>query len=518
VNDAILSFLRSGAELPSPPAIAVRILEETKKEECSLDSLAQIIEADPALALKILRLSNSSYYGLFTKVKTLPRALSVLGLNAVKNIVLSFVLIDNFRKSDENAFNYDLFWRRSVTAAVGADLVCQVTGETNEDIFLTALLQNIGVLVLYICRQEDYLAVLEETRFYPSSWETVETERFGFNHQDVGTRVLKEWGLHEKIYLPIGHHHSPQKAPQEFAKLSQVLNIADKLSLLYNEDHSAVIIDALKQDFDELFKIRPEEVDALIDTTAEQTVELLSIFEIPPGGMKPFSQILQDANTELGRLNLTYEQLVLQYKSAKESAEELARELQKANQKLRQLATTDGLTGLYNHRTFQDLLEKRVREANRHKRHLTLALLDLDNFKHVNDSYGHSVGDAVLKAFCAKISSLLRHEDIFARYGGEEFAVILPETDIKGAMQLANRLRKAVAEMVVSIKGTSLQVTVSIGLSSNHDQRGAYDKKDLIEASDRALYTAKGEGRNTVRIALPASMSSRKPQKMCVAL
>ncbi|MDJ0783476.1 MAG: GGDEF domain-containing protein [Desulfosarcinaceae bacterium] len=517
MQDIVLTFLRSGAELPSPPAIAVRILEETKKDDCSLDGLARIIEADPALALKILRLSNSSYYGLVAKVKSLPRALSVLGLNAVKNIVLSFVLIDNFRNSDENAFNYDLFWRRSVTAAVSADLVSEVIGKPNEDIFLTALLQNIGVLLLYICRQEDYLGVLEDTRFNPSSWEAVEAERFGFNHQDVGTQVLKDWGLPENIYRPIGFHHSPQEAPSDFREISRILRIADNLSLLYTEEHSAVIIETLKRDFDEHFDIPPEQVDDLIDTTARRTVELLSIFDIPPGGMKPFSQILQDANTELGRLNLTYEQLVLQYKSAKESAENLARELQKANQKLRQLATTDGLTGLYNHRTFQDLLEKRVGEANRHKRHLTLALLDLDNFKQVNDGYGHSVGDAVLKAVSAKIAGMLRREDIFARYGGEEFAVILPETEIKGAMQLADRLRKAVAQMVLNIKGASLSVTVSIGLSSNLPHLGKCDKADLIDASDKALYMAKSAGRNAVRIALLNPTISDESHPACSA-
>jgi diguanylate cyclase (GGDEF)-like protein len=518
VHDAVLSFLRDGADLPSPPAIAVRILEETKKDECSLERLARIIEADPALVLKILRLANSSYYGLVTKVKTLPHALSILGLNAVKNIVLSFVLMENFRQTDGNVFNYDLFWRRSVTAAVGADLVCEVIDQSGEDIFLTGLLQNIGVLLLYICRQEDYLAVLEDTRFSPSSWEAVEAERFGFSHQDVGACILQDWGLHENIYQPIGHHHSPKKAPEKYRRLSQILLMADNLSLLYNEGHSAAIMSSLKRDFDTLFNIPPERVDTLVDTTAERALEVLSIFEIPPGGMKPFSQILQDANTELGRLNLTYEQLVLQYKSAKESAEALARELQKANQKLRQLATTDGLTGLYNHRTFQDLLERRVGEANRHKRHLTLALLDLDSFKKVNDNYGHSVGDAVLKAVCAKISSLLRHEDIFARYGGEEFAVILPETDIKGAMKLSNRLRKAVAEMVVSIKGTSLSVTISIGLSSNHPHMGDCNKNDLIEASDKALYMAKRDGRNAVRIALLDSTPPKRRQKLCAGI
>jgi diguanylate cyclase (GGDEF)-like protein len=464
--------------------------------------LAHIIEADPALAVKIMRVSNSSYFGLVAKVNTLPRALAVLGLNAVKNIVLSFVLIENYKASDENGFDYDLFWRRSVTAAVSAELVCEAIGETIEDIFLTSLLQNIGVLILYICRPEDYLAVLEDTRFAPTTWKKAEEERFGFNHQAVGAQVLEAWGFPGIIHAPIGFHHSPQAAPPAYQKVAEILNLADSLSLLYNEEHSTEVVGILKQTLHKRYHLTPDDVDALIDAVAQRTIELLSIFEISPGRMKPFSQILQDANTELGKLNLTYEQLVLQYKTAKESAENLARALQRANRELRQLATTDGLTGLYNHLTFQDLLEKRVLEANRHKRHLSLAFLDLDNFKGVNDRYGHSVGDAVLKAVSARITGLLRKEDIFARYGGEEFAIILPETEIRGAMQLADRIRKSIAQLVVTIKGASLRVTVSIGLSSNHPGQGYCDKSALIEASDKALYMAKGAGRNAVRVAL----------------
>lgn len=129
-----------------------------------------------------MRIANSSHYGLVAEVNTLPRALSVLGLNAVKNVVLSFVLVDTIRGEKESAFNYDLFWRRSVTTAVSADLVCKLIGQPCDDIFLTALLQDIGAVFMYICHRDDYLAVLEETRFIPSSRADIETDIFSFNH------------------------------------------------------------------------------------------------------------------------------------------------------------------------------------------------------------------------------------------------------------------------------------------------------------------------------------------------
>jgi diguanylate cyclase (GGDEF)-like protein len=502
MEDAVQKLLKLETELPSPPAIAVRILEEIKNEECSLEGLARIIGSDPALVTKILRIANSSHYGLVAEVNTLPRALSVLGLNAVKNIVLSFVLADTIRGNKESTFNYDLFWRRSVTTAVSADLVCKLIGQPCEDIFLTGLLQDIGVVFMYICHQEDYLAVLEETRFNPSSRVEIETDAFSFNHQDVGSAVLKEWGLPREIYKPIGYHHTPHKAPSDWQLTSKFLNIAHSLSSIYHGNHSAEAIETTMAVFTGQFGLKAKEVDTLIDSIASQAVELLSFFEIPAGDMRPFSQILQDANAELGKLNLTYEQLVLQYQNAKEAAETMARELLEANGKLRRLATTDGLTGLYNHRAFQDLLQKRVSEANRHGRSLALMMLDLDHFKSVNDKHGHPVGDAVLKAVSTTIKGLLRNEDILARYGGEEFAVILPETTIKGAILLAERIRTAVAELVIKINSASLNVTVSLGISANHPDQGDGDKSALIEAADKALYMAKNAGRNVVRVCL----------------
>lgn len=502
MQDVVQKLLKLGTELPSPPGIAVRILEEIKNEECSLEGLARIIEPDPALVTRILKIANSSHYGLVAEVNTLQRALSVLGLNAVKNIVLSFVLADTIRGDRESNFSYDLFWRRSVTTAVSADLVCKLIEQPCEDIFITALLQDIGMVFMYIFYQDDYLAVLEDTRFNPSNREDIETEIFSFNHQDVGSAILEEWGLPGKIYKPIGYHHTPRKAPSDGQFASKILNIAHSLSSIYHGNHSAEAVENTMDVLTSQFGLKVEDVDTLIDTIASHTVELLSFFEIPAGDMRPFSQILQDANAELGKLNLTYEQLVLQYQNAKEAAETLARELLEANRKLRKLATTDGLTGLYNHRAFQDLLQKRVSEANRHGRSLAMMMLDLDHFKGINDKYGHPVGDAVLKVISNKITGLLRNEDIIGRYGGEEFAVILPETTIKGAIQLAERIRMTVAELVIKINSISLNVTVSVGISANHPDQGDCDKSALIEAADKALYMAKNAGRNVVRVCL----------------
>ncbi|TMA14295.1 MAG: diguanylate cyclase [Deltaproteobacteria bacterium] len=167
------------------------------------------------------------------------------------------------------------------------------------------------------------------------------------------------------------------------------------------------------------------------------------------------------------------------------------------------LATTDGLTALLNRRTFNAQLHARLREAERYQRPLSLLLLDIDHFKQVNDGYGHPAGDAVLRSVASLLTRQARETDIVARYGGEEMALILPETDARGALAIAERIRKAVGGAHHPTDQGTLKVTVSAGLSTWSG--GADGAEELLVAADKALYRAKQAGRNRVFAANPAS-------------
>ncbi len=164
---------------------------------------------------------------------------------------------------------------------------------------------------------------------------------------------------------------------------------------------------------------------------------------------------------------------------------------------LANLATTDGLTGLFNHRAFQDRLSEEIRRAERYKSKLFLLMIDIDNFKSFNDTYGHQTGDEVLKTIARIISENIRVVDFAARYGGEEFVLILPETDCRHTYKVAERIRRAVMDYPFHIKGCSnVSLTVSIGVSCYPED--ATEKEDLTRKADRALYFAKGLGKNRV--------------------
>ena len=163
-------------------------------------------------------------------------------------------------------------------------------------------------------------------------------------------------------------------------------------------------------------------------------------------------------------------------------------------QSLAEQATTDGLTGLVNHRTFQERFTAMLGRADRHKLRVAMLLTDIDHFKKVNDTYGHPTGDAVLKRVAAILKASARKIDIVARYGGEEFALVLEGTDRAGAKQLAERIREEVqAQSFESSKGP-FQATLSLGVAVYPDDGKA--KQDVIACADQALYAAKHGGRN----------------------
>lgn len=175
----------------------------------------------------------------------------------------------------------------------------------------------------------------------------------------------------------------------------------------------------------------------------------------------------------------------------------VGRRIERDEEELQQLATRDGLTGLYNHRAFYKLLEDELARAQRFKRPVSLLMLDIDHFKRVNDTHGHLVGDAVLKGLSERLGRQARVIDCVCRYGGEEITVILPETGLEAAANMAERMRAAVEAQMFDVEtGAPVSITVSIGVASWPVQ--AASAQTLVVAADAAMYEAKQRGRNRV--------------------
>jgi diguanylate cyclase (GGDEF)-like protein len=170
-------------------------------------------------------------------------------------------------------------------------------------------------------------------------------------------------------------------------------------------------------------------------------------------------------------------------------------------QELIRRAHFDYLTGIYNRGHFMELAEQELSRAVRYGKELAVFMLDLDNFKQINDRYGHKVGDAVLKKFALVCQATLRTVDILGRMGGEEFAILLPETDKAMAAEVAERLRASIASALVPLEaGLPVRFTVSIGVAAMLSRDDNIDL--LLSAADQALYQAKNSGRNKVCLVL----------------
>lgn len=499
-NSKIHKLIEEQINLPSPPAIAVQILNAVQNEDSSIQELARIISADPALTGKMLKVANSGFYSLPNEVTSVERALSVLGTNVIKNIALSFVIAADLRGDKQSTFNFDYFWRRSVTSAVAAELLTTLLNVKNEDIFVTGLLHDIGVLIMYLSKGDDYAALLRERRNTGVSLSELEQSKFGFDHQQLGFTLVSDWGLPDSISMPIHYHHSTTSAPEEHRRTTEILWIADLLSAIYSETETAEKVRLLQEEMVELFDLDPDQVRILLDDVANKSIDILKTFELDPGDLRPYSQMLQEANAELGRLNMSYEHLVMELKEAKEKAERLANELRGANSRLKELVSRDGLTGLYNHRYFQEILSKELSRAKRYQGSVSLIMFDIDFFKKVNDNYGHPTGDLVLMNIARVIEGAVRPSDIVARYGGEEFAVILPETNESGMRVFAERLRRSVEGIATIADGQQIQVTISAGGTTFSSDRPQITKQMMIDAADRGLYKSKNAGRNRVNI------------------
>lgn len=201
---------------------------------------------------------------------------------------------------------------------------------------------------------------------------------------------------------------------------------------------------------------------------------------------------MRDSHDELKQIGHAFDEMA-------QSLQDRDARLAQALHELREQASTDALTGLYNRRHFREVLQRELARAKRNSTSIALVMIDLDYFKKINDTYGHGAGDLVLREMGALLKENLRAGDTACRFGGEEFALILPESGGEGARLKAETLRRAVSELDLAYDGRELgRLTASFGIALFPDHAG--DPDALLRAADEALYAAKGAGRNRVLI------------------
>ncbi|MDO8948482.1 MAG: GGDEF domain-containing protein [Desulfocapsaceae bacterium] len=501
----ILKTVLSSTELPTLPTVASALISLTSREDTTLTDIADLVSKDIALSAKILKVSNSAFYSFPQQIGSINQAVSILGINAVRSLVLSFsfLSIRTGKKSDH--FDFQKFWERSLASAVAARLILgNVKGADTEEIFISGLLQNLGELIFAKTFPDEYEKVLCQLDEEQGTAAEIEKKLIGVDHCFIGYEVAKSWGFPEVLLLPILFHHDPQQYAGQNLKIKATTNAVYLSDILINiltshspeEYHKKFQKEAKK-----LFGLSGADINSILSDLHHQLDQAAAYFGLNIKNTKSIQEILQEANIKLSLLNLNYDQINQQLVQTKIKLENLTVELQKKNKILDNLANIDGLTEVYNHRYFQTSLDKEINRSIRHQTTISLLLIDIDHFKNFNDTYGHQAGDFVLKKFCEILQDNLRKYDALARYGGEEFAIILPETSEEDALLVAEKLRAAIENATFVDLNHEYHVTASFGLTSTSPGKvDNFNKNNFINQSDLALYDAKKEGRNRVAV------------------
>jgi len=504
----LLKAVLNSEELPTLPTVASRLISLTSKEDTTLSDIADLVSQDISLSAKILKVSNSAFYSFPQQVGSIQQAVSILGTNAVRSLVLSFSFLTIKSGKKSSQFNFEKFWEQSLASAVASRLILEKVNDANtEEIFISGLLQNLGELIFARTFPDEYdkvLAAIEEDQHDRIG---TEISIFGADHCYIGHEVAKHWGFPPILLVPILHHHDPssyQGDNQKILLTTKAVYLSDLLINIIFSQKPQEYHKQFKREAKKLLGLRNEQIDEILNDVHSRIDQAGTYFGLQMENTKSVQDILQEANIRLSLMNLDYSQMNKQLITAKIALEKLTRELEQKNKFLDNLANVDGLTEIYNHRYFQIALEQEIARADRSEGYISLLLIDIDHFKKFNDTHGHQAGDSVLKAFSQILKSNIRKYDILARYGGEEFVIILPETDIEGGLLVGEKLRGAIENMSFEENHQTYHVTASFGLACCRPAiEDNFSKSTFIHMADTALYDAKNQGRNRVALFTP---------------
>ncbi|MFO7930457.1 MAG: GGDEF domain-containing protein [Desulfosalsimonas sp.] len=478
-------------ELPALPSVAVRILEKIRDPEASMQQLAGILATDPPLSAKVLSVVNSSFFGLPQKIANLPHAVNLLGEDSLKYIALSFSLIQLFDRR-KNLLDYSLFWKSSLTSAVVSRILTEELGWTDcEDMYFLGLVHNIGILVLAQSHPEQYELVLKRVRDRKISFHAAENEILGYNHMEVGAFLVGHWGLPELFAVRIACHHHPDrivsKNSEDHAR-ARVLCLSSEISAFVNgedKEDRAIRLASIEELLNQYGLDGRINLESVLEKVSVQIEPLLPLFNLESYTRIDCLKLIEDSKREMFNLSFRLSRKLI--------------DQQESIDNLSVLANRDGLTGLNNYRSFQEVLRSEIASVQRYQHSSVLALADLDAFKTVNDRYGHQAGDHVLQTLACFFSENIRESDFAARYGGEEFAFILKGSAGGDGFRILDRLREKLAGLVIEYRGEKICITMSVGLTMILPGNAAA-ARELVKKADAAMYRAKKNGKNrTVR-------------------
>src|SRR5271170_1735955 len=387
------SLLRLSVNFPSPPGVATHIIELAQDPEIEMGKVAKALSMDSALSSKILRIANSPLYAQRRKSENLRQALVVLGLNATLTLALSFSLVKSLRGGKPNGLNYKLYWRRALLAATAARALGDVMHHASaEEIFLAALLQDVGMLALDQAVPDLYRQAEKLQRDHAALAEH-ETRHLQADHAHVGGWLMRTWNLPERLHRAIAQSHQLEMNYTEDAA-----RIFDRCVALSGPVADLFLLDPEQRQFAET-ALRAERSLGLdkmafgqvLGTIGAMIPETEAIFEAELLSKQHPDLILEQAREVLMLRSLHALREINTLRVAADDASPRALELEEETRR-------DELTGVYNRTYLDQFLVREYDNSTRHNWPLSVAFVDLDKFKTFNEHFGHQAGDRILQA------------------------------------------------------------------------------------------------------------------------
>ncbi len=492
------------SRLPSLPTIAVEALKLFHDPNGSNEQLVSVIRKDPAIVSKLLKAANSAKYGLRGEVTDLNRAVMMLGRANAAPLVLSFSLAKQSMESSEHLVYYRKFWLRSFVQATAAEvLCCQFASPAfRSECYTTSLLAGLGKLALLRAEPEGYLEVLRKAAAQNATLARFEHEAFGFTHSTLSSVLLQQMGLPERCFqavlaigdttVPSEHEHVAQ------TPLMQVTRVADAVASLLCDDTAAIAVVALQEALSAIALPRELTAEELLDQVRDRLDASAPMFDIDPPQLPSAGALLQDALEQLSRMAALASDTDPNPSVPMELLEENGR-LKRRVADLLQVSRLDALTGLCNRSWFLQQFAESAAVHRVRSQSLGMAVVDIDHFKKINDTFGHQAGDRALKVVADTLRNALREKDLLGRYGGEEFVVLLANADPDRLHKVGERLRTSIEQAVVEFEGKTIPITASIGLVESHVSANEQQFAEILfAAADAAMYRAKSSGRNCI--------------------
>ena len=484
--------LNSCSTLPSPPMVAAELIQLANDAEASIEDIATILKMDPALSIKVLRIANSPLYANQRNVETLAQATLIIGLNGILALALSFSLVKSLSGEKTRGLDHSLFWRRSLIAASSSRAIGEMCHlHCLEELFMATLIQDIGMLALDRALPTLYAEENLKQAFHGQIL-MHEQEKIGTTHAAVGGWLLAKWHLPERLQMAVSASDDPDRVPStdNRAQFTRCVALSGLIAGLYlTNARGPAFVDVLEKAntwlglspkaFTELF----EKMGQLISNTEAQ-------FEYDIQGNLDPDAILENAREALLIRNLQAFRQV-------ETLQVNTVLLESRYQNLEQTSRLDALTEVYNRSYLDEIIETTFQSACSNTTPLSFLFVDLDDFKKVNDTYGHQNGDNILSAVARILKSQTRNTDIVGRYGGEEFFVVMPGVNGSMAETVCTRIVAAFRRTTHDVgHGQTINVTVSLGISTLEEGQVFESTHEMIGAADQALYASKSQGRD----------------------